>query len=433
MAKSTVIGTNEQRIGIKELRHDKVLSYDIDNIYPQRVKNTIASSGTATACTRLLKTHLFGRGFADEIVGDTVVNSKGQTMTKLHELICLDYARYRGAALHIGYNGLLEIISIAHIPFEYVRINLPDDLGNTDQGIVYEDWDLQRHGRKKTNLIKSIDFFTTNQEKIQSQIEGAGGFDKWNGHIVYFSSDGFLAYPTATCDPVLEDVETDAGIKTFKQRNIRTGFMVGSIFVHKGKFEDDDDRQEFIGNLENFQGASNSNRILMVEAETEEQIPEIKPFTVVNNDKLFELTETSVRENIIRNYGQPLVLHAIKTPGSLGDSTEWEDAKKNYDERTEAERDALVEIYRELLINFEGLSFNEEINLLIIPISGVKGKAKKAVLATTIGVGGMVSLQSIISDPLLNSDQKINYCVLVFGMTKLDADSLVNGTPIKDE
>jgi hypothetical protein len=432
MAKLTVIGTKEKRVEVKDLRSEKILSYDQDNLYPQRIKDSIAASVTGTAAVELFATHLVGRGFAIEDLKTLIVNHKQETLKDIHDLVCNDYSKFRGVALHIGYNGLMEVVSIKHIPFDYVRLSMPDDKGNISSCVVYEDWDGSRYGRRNKDLMKTIDIFTTDPDKINSQIEGSGGFDKWNGHILYYSHAGVLTYPSAKCDSAFEDIITDEGIKVFAQRNIQTGFMAGSVFVHKGKFEDDDARDEFVDNLKQFQGAKNSNRMMLVEAETDDQIPEVKELPIINNDKLFENTETSVRERIVRCFGQPLILHAIKTPGSLGESTEWEDAKKNYDERTEKERDRLALIYKPILEKWHDGDPSTDGNYQIIPISGIKEKAKRSVLATTIGVGGMQAMTEIIQNPALSENQKINFLIITFGISKADALALIKGDEINE-
>lgn len=433
MAKSTVIGSKIKRVETKELRAEGILAYDIDNLYPQRVKDSVAASVTGSGAVELFATHLFGRGFAKEDLNTLIINAKGQTLKDLHELACNDFAYFRGVSLHIGYNALLEVASIDIIPFDYVRLAIPDDLGVISHAVVYDDWDGQKYGgRRKKDLMKSLDFFTSDKEKIASQIEGAGGFGKWNGHIYYYSASGHRKYPTAKCDPCFEDLVTDAGVKVFAQRNIQTGFMANAIFIHKGKFQDDDARDEFVDNLKTFQGASNSNKMMLVEAETDDQKPEVLGLPVTNNDKLFENTEPNVMNRIIRTFGQPLILHAIKTAGSLGESTEWEDAVKNYDQRTEKEREKLGLIYQPIFENWFDGNPNKENNYLVVPISGIEEKAKRQVLSTTLGVGGMTSLREVVADPLMTKEQKVNYCILVFGMSKDDADSLINGTQINE-
>lgn len=431
MAKATVIGTTERRVEPKIVKQYGIQGFDIDNLYPQRIDASLSASVTGDACANLFATHLNGRGFALSELNEYMVNSDGQTLREVHELICNDYARFRGACYHIAYNGLLEAVELRHVPFAWVRLAEEDDLGNVDHVVVYEDWDGSKYRRVKTEKMKHIDMFTADKEKIAKQIDKAGGFDKWNGHIYYHSFAAKLTYPKSKADPCFEDVLTEAGIKKFYQRMVQTGFMAGSAFVHKGKFENDEAREEFQNNLKQYQGADRSHTMILVEAETEDQVPVIKEFPIIDNDKLFENTEPTVRDRIIRCFEQPIVLHAIKTPGSLGDSTEWLDATKNYDGKTEKERDRLSLLYSRIFVNWHEV-VNPSQEWTIIPVSGIEEKAKRSVLATKIGVGGMQSLQAIVQDQVMTAPQKINFLIIAFGVSQSDADAIVNGTPIQE-
>lgn len=430
MAKLSVIGQTEKRIQNRDVKNYGISGYDIDNLYPQRIEDSLAASVTGDAASELFATHLLGRGFAIDELNTLIVNPEGQTLKEVHELLTQDFAKFRGAALAIGYNGLLEITSIRHQPFSHVRLSIEDDLGNIDHVVTYDDWDNTKYSRIKKERMKHVDLFTTDESKIAMQIDKAGGFDKWNGHILYFSADGRLTYPKAKCDPCFEDIITEAGIKKFYQRMVSTGFMAGAAFVHKGKFEDERAREEFIEGLESYQGADRSHTMMLIEAETDDQIPQIKEFPIINNDNLFSNTEPAVRDRIIRCYGQPLVLHAIKTPGSLGESTEWDDAVKNYDGKTEKERERLSMLYKDVFAKWHEGEVNADNNWSIIPISGVQEKAKRAVLASTLGVGGMQSLQAIVQDTNMKAEQKINFLIVAFGVSREDADAIINGTPI---
>src|SRR6478735_7179905 len=74
-----------------DLDRFKVLAYDIDNGYPQRMESLIKASPTAKMCTQLYADYVFGQGFSvtegktkygkdsEDGVWNTVVNSKGQT------------------------------------------------------------------------------------------------------------------------------------------------------------------------------------------------------------------------------------------------------------------------------------------------------------------------------------------------------------------
>jgi spore maturation protein SpmA len=54
------------------------------------------------------------------------------------------------------------------------------------------------------------------------------------------------------------------------------------------------------------------------------------------------------------------------------------------------------------------------------------------VLATTIGVGGMQAMTEIIQNPALSENQKINFLIITFGISKADALALIKGDEINE-
>jgi len=410
-----------------------IQKYDVDNIYPQRVRNAINSSGTGTACTNLFAKHLRGRGFKNQELDKTIVNEKGETLGDVHRQLCYDRAMYLGYAVHIGYNALLQPVTIKHIPFEYIRLSLPDDLGNVLTAKVHPDWARESGKPFDRSKIITLDFYTTDVEKIYEQIERAGGWSKWNGHLLYFSEKGSAVYPPAVCDPVFEDVLTDAGIKMWKFRGISTDFMANYFWIFNGEFSSTQERDDYIQSVNSFQGVENSHKIAVVECPIPESRPELIKVDKQDNDKVYELTEVTVRENIIRSYGQPLTLHAIKTSGQLGLSKEWEEAKANYDERTADEREKVALSFKPILEDWAYGNPSTDNDYTIIPLTGIEEQKEVKSISETLEVGKLQSLQLVITDQNMTAEQKINFLVAVYGIEFQTAVSIVNGTPLPIE
>jgi hypothetical protein len=419
-----------KRVDVRSDKSLKIQLYDSDNKYPQRVRNAINASGTATATTNLLQKHLRGNGFRNTEIETLVVNERGETLADVHRLICADRAMYRGFALHIGYNALLEINSIKHIPIEVIRLSEPDDLGVVSTVKVHPDWAGESDKAFRRADVQEFHLYTKDSEKIYEQIESAGGYDKWQGHIFYHSDNGVGTYPPAVCDAVFEDVLTDAGIKMWKFRGISTDFMANYFWIFNGEFASDEERDEYVESLNSFQGVDSSHKIVVVECPTPNAKPEIVKVEKQDNDKVYELTETTVMENIIRSYGQPLALHAIKVAGQLGLSKEWEEAKANYDERTKDERDKIGDIIQGLLGDwFEGNPADDN-DYLIVPLTGLEDDQNVKPIAETLEVGKIAALQTIVTDPTMQPQQKINFLNAVFGIDYNTAAAIVNGTPL---
>ncbi len=425
MAKATV-GSVERRFKIKENLVEGILNYDADNAYPQRVMYSIAASGIATSCVNLYAKYIHGRGFLNADIGNLVINRSKQTCNKLLRKLAKDYAKFKGFALHVNYNGLFEIAEINFVPFEHCRLAIPDDAGYVSKIALYDDWDKKKSRNIDKRKIKFIDVFNPDPAVIMLQIDRDKGIENYRGQILWFSDDD-KEYPACSCDAVFEDVETDSKIKIFKWRTVTTGFMASHILVHKGKFENESERTTFKSSVESFQGADNSSKILTVEVDSPDQVPELLPFDIVNNDKLFELTESTIKNNIVQNYGQPLVLLSIKTPGQLGTSQEIKDAMDFYDQTTAQERAMFEEVFTRLLSKWVEPTDEAQV---IIPVSGIKIEAKEQTLASMLQVGGTQALMTVLQGTM-DPQVKINTLIVVFGIDAEKADAIVNGTPIK--
>lgn len=414
-------------------RDDKSLAvqvYDLDNIYPQRVRNAINSSATGTACTNLLQKHLRGRGYQSAALEDLVVNEKGQTLGEVHRLLSYDRAMYMGWAYHISYNAMLEPVGIKHVPFEYVRLSLPDEHGYVYTAKLHPDWARESGKSFNRKDIVEIDLYTDDPLHMQEQIERAGGFNQWRGQLLYFSEKGHLVYPPAVSDPVFEDVLTDAGIKMWKFRGISNDFMASYFWVFNGEFATETERQAYVDAVNSFQGVDNSHKVLVVECPVPASKPEIIPIQKQDNDKVYELTESSVRENIIRSYGQPLMLHAIHQGGSLGLGKEWEEAQLNYDMRTADDRTALAYTFKPVLDRWAYGNPQPDGNYTVVPLTGLEEVQTFQPIGATLEVGKLVTMQSIITSPEMTAPQKINFLVAVYGIDQQIAAAMVLGTPL---
>jgi hypothetical protein len=414
-------------------REDKtfgIQAYDLDNLYPQRLRNAVNSSGTGTACANLLAKHLRGRGYKNQTLEDLVVNRSGQTLGEVHKLLAYDRALYMGWAYHIAYNAMLEVIEVTHVPFEYIRLTLPDDTGTVATVKVYPDWARESGKPIDRKKVLEYDLYTDDINIIQEQIEKAGGFEKWQGHIYYHSESGKGTYPPAVADSVFEDILTDAGIKMWKFRGISNDFMASYFWVFNGEFSSDAERQSYVDAVNSFQGVDNSHKVLVVECPVPASKPEIIPIQKQDNDKVYELTETTVRENIIRAHGQPLMLHAIHQGGSLGLSKEWEEAKKNYDERTADDRMALAYTFAEVMPKWAYGNPAPDGDYTVVPITGIPDSKPIQPLTDTMDPAAIAGVQAAIANPAFTGPQKVNILVAVYGVDPKVAIAMVMGTPL---
>jgi hypothetical protein len=343
-------GKTKQRVVLPDYKREMIEAYDADNSYPERVRDIVLASGVARACTEIFARYIFGNGISDPTLFKMVVDRKGTTLDKLLRKCVADYALWYGYAIHVQYNAFGEKIGYTHLPFEYCRKGIKDKEGLI---AVYDNWD--RRDLNKPFRANDIQYlYPYNPSAVISEIENSEGatieekMKNYKGQVLWFSKEG-NEYPLAPCDPVLEDVQTTYQIKLFKNKNIRTNFMASHMFVHKGKFEDETERQDMMKSLERFQGAEMVGNIMMIEVDNIEQVPQLLPFQIQNNDKLWEYTESSTIQNIVQNYFIPPVLAGILQAGKLGTSNEINEAHDFYNAYTAFDRMSISEEFTRLL------------------------------------------------------------------------------------
>ncbi len=429
MAQTIIVGEKKSRIKPQVNRYAGILDYGIDNAYPQRFINVVAGSGTALSCVNIYAKFLKGKGFEDENLNKVVVNESGQTLEDILSLISIDYAYFNKAYVHCSYNGLLKINQLLYVPYEFVRFINESNLPTVPtKYAIYDDWTYEKRFKLEKDKVQKVDFYDNRMEILLKQIEDSGGIENFKGQLFCFTDGDVRKYTTATGDAVMMDMESDQQCSIFTWRMLKTGFIQQTFYFHKGRFASDDERDEFHLNLNSTQGAENSNQIILVEMDDESQKPEITSIPVVLNDKLFDSTQTKTKQNIIKNYGLPLALMSEQTPGALGVTREFEEARTTYSMMTEGDRNVLSNCFKKLMENWI-ITLNPT-TWNIIPIIGLSSNNEVAIMAEKLGLGALTGMVTILQDQSLTPAQKINVLIIVYGLSPENANSMVNGTPI---
>lgn len=330
-----------KRVDVRFLQQSGIQAYGEDNLYPQTLKNIISASPTGSECADRFADFIEGNGFREVLFSEYVVNRKGDTADDIHALVCRDMADYGGLALHVNYNVLGEIVELQHIPFENCRLVEEDDNGYVSKIAIHPDWSGQktRKGEKIKVSKENIDYinvFNPIKAVVLAQIEAAGGIEYYKGQVLWVSMAGKQTYPIGKGDRVATEMSTDEGLSNVKYRNVRNNFLpAGMVITRKGssisydeegneiKDETQSEDTGFSDAILTLQGDVNSNKILEVEIESEEEEPKFVPITTQNYDKEFIVTDASVVERIYSAYGQePWYCIRIGKVGFSGDILE---------------------------------------------------------------------------------------------------------------
>lgn len=327
---------SDARVSVVDVSNLEIQSYGKNNDFPQRILRVVGASSNAKNCVARYAKFIRGGGFKDIQFYKSVVNVKGQTCDTLLRLCSEDLARFGGFAIHVNYNLLAEITSVAHIPFENCRLGMDDDSGYIGKIVLHPDWTCSK-GKKRIkkpskNTCSYIDVFNPNPEVVISQVEAAGSIESYKGQVLYVSTGGEMEYPIPIYDSAVTDISTDEGLANVRYRGARCNFLPNGMYVYRipqkvldekdGKLIEGEEYQNGfdIQKFKEFQGDTNSYNIIAVGLEEGDDPPQFVEFPTKNFDKDFTVTKDAAEENIYAAFNQE-VFYRIRS-GALGFSSD---------------------------------------------------------------------------------------------------------------
>lgn len=368
MSKISAIKT-ESREERYNYRSYGIQGWGKDNDYPQRVGEIVESSITGKSCVEIYAKFIAGRGFAEESLYTTVVNEEGATVDDILRSISKDYALLGGFAIHFNYNALGEIVSISHIPMEWVRFETLDDNFEWRKVAIHPDW-----GRRADHLhrfLKSdIEFFykfDPRREVIADEVVTSGGWENYKGQVYVYSNNGTNTYPTPIFKPAIINMSIEQGLSNIAYRNTRHNYLPAGIFIDVDNSANSEEQAiEKMKQIEAFQGDDEVGNILYMNVANGDEKPQFIPLKANNYDKDYANTETATPLNIGRAFSQPPILRAEDVGNNFG-ADAMENAYNFYNSITESERLVISDVFKRIFSLWHDQTINPEGNYDILP------------------------------------------------------------------
>jgi len=419
----------ERRILVRPNQTFGILNYDLDNAYPQRMLELVASSPTAKDCWNKRTKFIGGMGFEQADLGKVVINSKGLTLAKLLKAVAADKALFTGFGMHVNYNAAYKVASVNYVKFEDIRMGDTDSPETSDKYALYSDWGRKTWKNIMRSKITFLDKYNPDPAAIKQQVTAAGGWDKYKGQLFYFNPE-VDDYPLIEADSVWEDFETEAGIKIFNNREVTTGFLPSTMLFMQSRREEadnsrpDSDEQHYCNvpsqlerDLGTFQGAKSAQKIIVIEYEDENSKPQFQPYSIQNNDKLFESTEKSVEARIIKGFSIPKELINAEKSSSLSNGGEKKQAIREFNDNTAPDRQELSETFAEIFGNF-CTNINPSGNWNIVPVP-------TSVADDNAGITAGTSINQLLLSAI-PAQNKIATLVYAYGFKQEEAERMVD-------
>lgn len=414
----------ERRILVRPNQTFGILNYDMDNAYPQRMLELVGQSPTAKDCWNKRAKFIAGNGFENTKLNACIINKHGLTIAKLLKAVATDKALFRGFGIHVNYNANFKICSVNYVKFEDIRMGDTDNPETAGKFAIYNDWGKKTWKNITRSKITFIDAYNPDEETIVRQVNTAGGWDKYKGQLYYFNPE-IDDYPLIEADAVWEDFETEAGIKTFNNREVTTGFLPSTMLFMQSRREEADNvsgnlrsgniPSQLERDLGTFQGASSAQKIIVIEYEDESAKPEFQPYAIQNNDKLFESTERSVEARIIKGFSVPKELINSEKTSGLSNGSEKKQAISEFNDNTTPDRQEISDAFRDIFGHFY-INLNNNDNWAIVSVPA-------SVAEETIGVKAGSNLNQLLqlTIPVKN---KIATLVHAYGFTEAEAEAM---------
>ena len=362
-----------------------IFSNGEDNNYPELIERLINNSVTAKQSANTMTTFLTGKGFG-EINNAIKVNGK-DTLFRFVYKGGKSISRQRGFFIHVNYNANFEITSLDVLPFAQCRVGRKDDNSYNGKILICKDWSDPKEAKK----AKSIDVYNPNEKVIQAQFD-ANGTD-YNGQVLFVNFDDETIYPYSTIDAVQNDCDSESQASLFKNRSLRKGFFGKTMVITRpmvGVEKNDanmeqwtaqnNERRNFQKTIKSFVGAENSDGVLHLEMEFDEDENLDKAILFKNieaniDDKLFAHTEESVANNICFAFNNiPKILVRNSDSSIFGSNgTAIQEAKLFYQDQTTIERTILIGTVKDLMSKFKGHQKTELTHELLITKNNTDG------------------------------------------------------------
>lgn len=306
---------------------DRIIPYDNDNLYPNKVKSIAQRSGSTMSAIQTLSSFVSGDGFLNM---NTVVNRDNQNLWDICRHIAFSRAMFGGFALHFNYNLMGQIVEIWPINFEAIRWD------RDIKKLVYNpDW-----SRRYIFRSKEVIYCPFNPEKAFEEIQQAGDINKYKGQLYYWIPNKKDHYTTCTWDSVLDDAQFEAEVKLYSLSSIQNNYSLDGIIVYPKNIENTEGKEEVQKELRNDKGSANAGGVRVIPAPVVENMNNWKWFTPISRANIDSLHTNQIERakfNIYAAFRQPPILNGISSDGMFNEAS-FADAFNYYNSATETER-----------------------------------------------------------------------------------------------
>lgn len=312
-------------VPVIEERQD-VLTFGEKDDLPNKIIETVYSSGTASSCISRINSFIQAKGFVDEATNEAKAN-KTQTFEDLLADLAMNVSFFPGVPLLVKCNAFGVVVSIESVPVAHIR---PREDGKF---LLNKNFGTKKRKKNEDIVLSAFNPDATETDRIRSITRQKEEYKKQVGELYFPIQKNLL--PNGDKLPIpefiggFEDIQSDAALSVLENRNIRRGWRPQVVIV-TGEIDDETedefektDKDYFNETLKKFQGEEGAQimHLETVEGEVEPKVHTLDTKSILNaTDKATE----RVALKVCRVMDVPPVIVGHSTAGKLGDLQELE-------------------------------------------------------------------------------------------------------------
>lgn len=399
-----------------------VIHWGARNDVPDKLREIVAASGTASGCLDVYYDFLVGKGLKNKALENTVVNSKGHTLGEVNNRAKGDFARYGAYCLHVNINANYNITEITHIPFDNFRLGIPDEKTNEISYCkIYDNW-----GKRKSKILKDISgqaetypLFSFDIDVLKERLDAYGGFANSNGFIRYFNPMGENTYPEPIYLPQVTNMRSEEGLHNVLGRNICNNFLTaGAIVDIMNDDPDDKEESKTKKTLKSFSGDFESCQLMYLQVRSKEEIPQFIPFQGTNYDKQYTFSAEFIPDAIGRIFKQPAILRMENVAEGLS-SSKMREAYTIYNTVTQRSRDCIDIDFTRIIQVTEGFGPDDVVDTQELSFNAGSSVIEK------YGADAAEKVIGIVLDTTIDNDKKFTILTSIYGIDSSDVEILL--------
>jgi len=320
--------SNDNSVGLNSYLEtylgSKYVYFGKNNQYPNFLNNLYNSSGLHSSIVDFKNSMICGNGYTLDIKGaDTMkqiaikqffehFDDDKSLDDRLSELV-MDYILHGTIYFKVFWNSdKTRVLKLKRIEPSKIRVGVDKkDVSTINKYYYCFDW--SNYGQYG---ITEFPPFTTDKTKDKVEIFR---------FAIPNSAVNFYTLPTYAAGA--EWIALDGQVATFHKSNIENSINPSVAIKFYQKPANNEDKRMILNDIKkNFSGSQNAGRAMVFFSDGKENAPDVTPIEVSNLDKQFNVTADAIQRNICYAHKINPMIMGLKTPGSLGGSTELETA-----------------------------------------------------------------------------------------------------------